>query len=84
MSLIEEAIERLSQAVERLEDACHVSRDERKALGGLQSGYAEREHQLAAELASARADYDSLQLTSIQASGRIDVAIGRLKAILEA
>lgn len=39
---------------------------------------------LTAELSAVRHDYESLQLTSQQASGRIDKAIGRLRAILEA
>lgn len=39
---------------------------------------------LTAELSAVRNDYESLQLTSQQASGRIDKAIGRLRAVLEA
>lgn len=39
---------------------------------------------LTAELSAVRNDYESLDLTSRQASGRIDKAIGRLRAVLEA
>lgn len=80
MNRIEQALHRLGQAVTRLE---HVGQSR---LNGFADDAADSEamQRLSAELAAVRSDYESLQLTSQQASGRIDAAIGRLRAVLEA
>jgi hypothetical protein len=77
---IEQALHRLGQAVTRLEQVgqsrlCDFEHD---------AADSEAMQRLNAELAAVRSDYESLQLTSQQASGRIDAAIGRLRAVLEA
>ncbi len=84
MSPIEQAIEKLGTAVERLEAAGRVRIEHVREQSGLVADYSERQERLATQLAKVRADYDTLQLTSSQASGRIDVAIGRLRSLLEA
>ncbi|MGC2854472.1 hypothetical protein ACM64Y_03280 [Novispirillum sp. DQ9] len=80
LSRVESALERLGQAVARLEYAGAERLDALIAGGGDQ---AQVQH-LSAELAAMRANYEELQLTSQTASGRIDAAIGRLRAVLEA
>jgi hypothetical protein len=77
---IEQALHRLGRAVTRLEQVGQ------SRLGDFGDDAADREamQRLNAELAAVRSDYESLQLTSQQASGRIDAAIGRLRAVLEA
>lgn len=73
-SRIEQALGRLDDAVAALEQA------------GLKTGQmcdSEEVERLSADLEAVRADYDALQLTSQQASGRIDAAISRLRTVLE-
>lgn len=77
-SRMETALARLGAAVERLETA---GRQRLEALGA--QGEDAQVRKLSAELAAVRADYEELQLTSQKASGRIDAAIGRLRAVLE-
>lgn len=79
MNRIEQALQRLGKAVTRLED---VGKEHALALSD-DSADAEVVGRLSAELAAMRSNYESLQLTSQQASGRIDAAIGRLRAVLE-
>jgi len=67
--------------VDRLEEAGMRRLDAMMADGDADEVEVAR---LTAELSAVRHDYESLQLTSQQASGRIDKAIGRLRAILEA
>jgi len=76
---IEQALDRLGAAVERLE---HAGRTHVQGQGSAEESA--RIERLNAELAAMRQDYESLQLTSQKATGRIDAAIGRLKAVLEA
>lgn len=83
MTLIEEAIERLADAVQRLEYAGHARVEAMRANPALSVEDDHQAERLAAELAAVRHDYEALQLTSQNASGRIDAAIGRLRAILE-
>jgi uncharacterized protein involved in exopolysaccharide biosynthesis len=81
LTRIEKALERLGAAVDRLEEAGL------KRVAAMMSGGDADEAEMArltAELSAVRTDYESLQLTSRQASGRIDKAIGRLRAVLEA
>ncbi|NKD54101.1 MULTISPECIES: hypothetical protein [unclassified Haematospirillum] len=73
-SRIEQALGRLDDAVAALEQAGL------KAAGACDSSEVAR---LSADLEAVRADYEALQLTSQQASGRIDAAISRLRAVLE-
>lgn len=80
LSRVESALERLGQAVMRLEEAGVSHLEVLVASGGDDA----QVQQLTAELAAMRADYEELQLTSQNASGRIDAAIGRLRAVLEA
>lgn len=79
LSRVESALERLGQAVARLEQAGAQRLDVLMA-----SGDQDQVMHLSAELAAMRANYEELQLTSQSASGRIDAAIGRLRAVLEA
>lgn len=79
LSRVESALERLGQAVARLEQAGATRLDALMA-----SGDQDQVAHLSAELAAMRANYEELQLTSQSASGRIDAAIGRLRAVLEA
>lgn len=81
MTRIEQALGRLGAAVDRLEEAGMRRLDAMMADGDADEVEVAR---LTAELSAVRHDYESLQLTSQQASGRIDKAIGRLRAILEA
>lgn len=76
---IEQALARLGDAVDLLEQTGQ-SLLEQMAETGRDSGELAA---LTAELSAMRADYQSLKLTSHQASGRIDAAIGRLRAVLE-
>lgn len=80
MTRIEQALDRLATAVDRLEEAGQ-QRLGMLAADGKDDGEVQR---LSAELSAVRTDYRNLQLTSQQASGRIDTAIGRLRAVLEA
>jgi hypothetical protein len=80
LSRIESALARLGQAVTRLEET-GIGRLEAMVAAGSDDAQVER---LGAELAAVRADYEELQLTSHNASGRIDAAIGRLRAVLDA
>ncbi|SIS41884.1 DUF4164 family protein [Insolitispirillum peregrinum] len=79
MTRIEQALQRLGKAVSRLEA---VGQDRISASAEDAADAAAIAH-LSAELAAMRSNYESLQLTSQQASGRIDAAIGRLRAVLE-
>lgn len=79
MTRIEQALDRLANAVDLLEEAGN-SRLETLAVAG---GDDEELRRLSTELSAVRSDYHNLQLTSQQASGRIDTAIGRLRAVLE-
>ena len=83
MSPIEQAIEKLGTAVERLEAAGRVRLDTLREQSHQLADQSQRGERLAAQLAQVRSDYDTLHLTSSQASGRIDVAIGRLRSLLE-
>ncbi len=80
MDRIEHALHRLGRAVSRLEQ---VGQHRLDAFSD-EAADGEAMQRLSAELAAVRSDYESLQLTSQQASGRIDAAIGRLRAVLEA
>lgn len=80
MNRIEKSLHRLGAAVSRLEE---VGQDRLDLLAETGAD-AETMDRLNAELVAVRSDYESLQLTSQQASGRIDAAIGRLRAVLEA
>ncbi len=80
LSRIESALQRLGQAVTRLEET-GIGRLEAMVAAGRDEAHVER---LGAELLAVRADYEELQLTSHKASGRVDAAIGRLRAVLEA
>ena len=74
-SRIEQALDRLDSAINRLEQSgC----DGTPAEGSVEM------QRLNADLEAMRADYNALQLTSLQASGRIDAAINRLRAVLGA
>lgn len=79
MTRVETALERLGAAVERLEET-GLARIEEWSNGG----DADQIERLSSELKAVRSEYQALQLTSHQASGRIDAAIGRLRAVLEA
>lgn len=74
-SRIEQALGRLDSAIKRLEQL---------GRGGPSTEGVADMQQLNANLEAMRADYNALQLTSLQASGRIDAAIGRLRAVLGA
>ncbi|WP_019646149.1 hypothetical protein [Novispirillum itersonii] len=76
---IDLALSRLGDAVDLLEQAGQAALD-RMAESGHDSGNLAA---LTAELSAVRSDYQSLKLTGQQASGRIDAAIGRLRAVLE-
>lgn len=78
-SLIERALARLDAAVRDLEDVGNDLLGRMHDAGGASDDI----ERLSAELAAMRSDYESLSLTSRQASGRIDAAIGRLRAVLE-
>ncbi len=75
---LDEALSKLGAAVEALENAGSGFAETLRARG-----YGDEVERLSAELAAVRSDYEALQLTSQHASGRIDAAIGRLKAALE-
>lgn len=88
MSRIKRALDRLGVAVAHLES---VGQDRAASLERLSHQldsssrhYAEEHHRLNSELAAVRADYEQLQLVSQKASGRVDAAINRLRAVLEA
>ncbi len=66
--------------MDRLEEAGQSRLDAMMAGGDADDAEVAR---LTAELSAVRHDYESLQLTSQTASGRIDKAIGRLRAVLE-
>jgi len=72
MSQVEEAMMRLDQAVDRLEESLGA------ALG--RGGSAEA---LAAELAAAKREYAALAETTDEVGAKLDKAIGRLKFVLE-
>lgn len=72
---------RIEQALGRLDDA--VATLEQAGLKAGQMCDSEEVERLSADLEAVRADYDALQLTSQKASGRIDAAISRLRAVLE-
>jgi seryl-tRNA synthetase len=72
MNDMEEAVERLDRAVDRLEVSLAA------ALGRGSSSSA-----LAAELAAAKRDYAALAETTDEVSAKLDKAIGRLKFVLE-
>ncbi len=71
MSRLRDATLRLEQAVDRLEGAAAKVLDADGAEG------------LAAELASARREYEVLSRTTNEVSDKLDRAIGRLKLVLE-
>lgn len=72
MSRIDDAITRLEDAVESLENACVTV----LARGG-------DAESLAAELEAARSDYAALAATTDEVSQKLDTTIGRLKFVLE-
>ncbi|MBB6210447.1 hypothetical protein [Novispirillum itersonii] len=76
---IDLALARLGDAVDLLEQVGQAALD-RMEMSGHDSGSLAA---LTAELSAVRSDYHSLKLTGQQASGRIDAAIGRLRAVLE-
>lgn len=80
MTRIEQALGKLGSAVSRLEQAGMARLESMMSDGMADDAEVAR---LTAELSAVRHDYESLQLTSQQASGRIDKAIGRLRAVLE-
>jgi phage shock protein A len=72
MSKLEEAINRLDAASDRLETSLTA------ALG--RGGSAEM---LASELAAAKRDYAALTATTDEVSSKLDATIGRLKFVLD-
>lgn len=80
MTRIEIALQRLGQAVERLESVGH----ERVMALADAAAREEAARLMRQQLSAVRDDYETLQLTSQQASKRVDDAIGKLRALLGA
>lgn len=79
MSRLQQATQRLADAVTRLERAASseaLHRDDRDL--------AEQRDRLSAELAEAQAENARLRETNEAIAGRLDAAIAKLKSVLEA
>jgi hypothetical protein len=72
MTKVDEAVQRLDGAIDRLEESLTA------ALG--RGGSSEI---LAAELEAAKRDYATLAATTDEVSAKLDTAIGRLKFVLD-
>lgn len=76
LSRIEQALEGLSRAIDRLETASEGLSDPRPVEAST------AEDALRLEIADLRADYDNLRTISQTVSQRLENAIGRVRAVL--
>ncbi|NWG45829.1 MAG: DUF4164 family protein [Alphaproteobacteria bacterium] len=85
MSALDDAMDRFSQALDRLETALGRRLKSAEAGGDLEkelSALREDRARLKRELEAARADYAKLEKTTDQVSGRLDGTISELKSML--